>query len=296
MNQEGNGCISRTDNGGYGCAEDNQSCEAVCHVACTYQECIGCRIVYAVILRNACHAGIRGGICQVDSRKLGDNAEDSQEQKDTYDCRDSDTHDGTALCLLQVLFTGYARIDQTVCAGEGDIAADGSAEQGKNCRYGSRDACGRNEGIRNCCTYRRLGLDHDDEDDNDHDGAQVFNNFIDQALCLLGQEQYDGEQCGQNVSDLDVHAEKYVEAHAAAADITHVECQAAEGDKACQDEAQAVDDFICHILAALSGIAEHAPDVHLCDGSHDQRDQDNESEARAEAGGKCCQWMAWKGR
>ena len=67
-----------------------------------------------------------------------------------------------------------------------------------------------------------------------------------------------------------VRAADVVEAERAAADVADVEGQAAKRDQRCQEEAETLEQVIGHILPAHAAAAEHAPDVQLRDGRHDQ--------------------------
>ena len=56
----------------------------------------------------------------------------AKKEQDTHKARDSNAHEGAAVDLVQVFFTGNPRVKKTVTAGKGDIAANTAANKGYN--------------------------------------------------------------------------------------------------------------------------------------------------------------------
>ena len=179
-----------------------------------------------------------------------------------------------------ILVAAVARVEQAVCAGEGDVAAAGTAEQGQHGAYHGAGTF-RREAANHRFADRRLRGNCDKEHDEDDDAAENLCDLIDGCLAALREEDADCECAAEEGAHLLVEAEHRVKAERDTADIADVKGETAENHEEGQKYAETREHRICDFLPALARDADHGPDIGLRDRIHDD-DAENHKGKRSE--------------
>ena len=126
-----------------------------------------------------------------------------------------------------VLVAAVARIKQAMCAGEGDVAAAGPAEQGQHGAYHGAGTF-RREHANHRFADRGLRRNCDKEHDEDDDAAENLGNLIHGCLAALREEDADCECAAEDSADFLVETEHRVKAERDTADVSDVKGETAE--------------------------------------------------------------------
>ena len=187
--------------------------------------------------------------------------------------------------MAHILLAIDAGVHQAVCAGEGDVAAAGAAQQGGDA--GSHRGDGTEVGeVRGHFAQGGLGDDGHHQNGEQDDGSQNGGDLIHDGLCVLVHEDDDTKAAGDDGADLLGDAQHGVEAQGDAAHVTDVEGQAADGDQDGNKHAKAGEQGVGNVLCALLGNADNGPDVHLGGNVHQNDQQDDQDELGALLCGK----------
>ncbi len=171
-----------------------------------------------------------------------------------------------------------------MCAGIGDVAAHGAADDGGDGR--EIDRIGQ-EGLAEGVTHRRCRNERHIERQHDHHEAGEDNEPVDCQPCTLGNEDGDGEYRADGAADFRVQPENGIETKAGAADIADVEEQATDDDEDGQEITGAGNGGIGDIGCAHTRQRHNAPDVELDDEVEWDGGKNAESEGRAQLRGEC---------
>ena len=264
--EEGNGGIRRADDGRDTGGEQRYAEQAVTNVAGSETEGLGGGVG---------GAGDSRDIFSHDRSAGRADAKHAEEQQDTDRAGDTDTgEDGFAEVFDFILAAAVAGIQQTVRAGEGDVAAAGAAEQ--------RDHDGdeilgifRGEDVNDRVADGGLGHERNDQHDDDDDAAEDLRNSVHDALGILGKEDADGQHTADDNAGLFGNADRGIKAECHAADIADVERETADDDQDNEEIAETGEHLVGDLLTAQAGCADDGPDVGLRDHIHDDDTDDN---------------------
>ena len=201
--EEGDRGIGRANDGGDTGREQCETEETVADVAGSKAESLGCGVG---------SAGDGRDIFRHDDRTGRADAEHTQEQQNTNAARDADAgQDGLAEVLDFLRLAAPARIEQLVCAGEGDVTAAGAAEQRD---HDGNEFLGILRGKDMGDRIADGGLCHEshDQHNDDNNAAEDLGDPSDDVVCLLGKENADSKHAADDDTGLFGNADHGIEA------------------------------------------------------------------------------------
>ena len=181
--------------------------------------------------------------------------------------------------MLDVFRAADARVDQAVGAGECDITAARAAQQG-NHREEQGGRVIRHKDFGGNLADRGLGSNRDDRDRNQDDSGEHLGDLIHHAGGVFGKEDADCDNARNDTANLLGDTEQGIEAERRAADISDVECEAAERNHEGHDKAESGKHLIGDVLPAHPRNTDDRPDVGLGDDVEEDGTEDNRRERR----------------
>ena len=211
----------------------------------------------------------------VDDDAAGDHAENGKEQHVAHQAGDGDTSQCRTVDGAEVLDADGALVEQAMCAGIGDVAADRATDDGGD--RGKIDGGGK-EGLEQRIADRRARDDRDIERQKDHQDAGDDDQAVDGKAGPFGAENADGDQRTDCPAPFCIKADHGVEAKTGAADIADVEEQPADDDEDGEQVTGARNGRIGNVGCAHLRQRHDPPDVQL----HDEIDEDGSKNRKGE--------------
>ena len=182
-----------------------------------------------------------------------------------------------------MLLADQAAIQQAVCAGVGDIAAHGAADDGGD--GGEVDRV-RPHGLAQRFAQWWIGGDGDEQGEQDHQQAQHHDQTINSDACALGQEDTDGDERTEAAAPFRIQPHQRIQAQAGTSDVADVEHQPAEDHQHRQQIAATGNCRVGQVRGAHTGQGDDTPDVQLDHEVDEDRSKDAEGKGGAHG---CCE-------
>ena len=127
---------------------------------------------------------------------------------------------------------------------------------------------------------RRSGLEHDIDDQPQHDDAEYLYKQVHRTAGVLQEKYTDRDAGADDRTDLDRKIEQDIKSEPGSGDVSNVKGETAEGDERGQNITASGDRLICDVLGPLAADSKNPLDIELSKYIEDDRDQDDETETR----------------